>query len=55
MRQKKVVDHDSCTTVTVKPALGEHLFVKLKVVAQNRWLLNQWLFTGTGIVTIVSL
>jgi len=26
--------------ITVKPALGDHTFVKLTVVAQNRWLLN---------------
>jgi len=41
--------------ITVKPALGDHTFVKLKVVAQNRWLLNEGSLTGTGIVTIVSL
>ena len=26
--------------ITVKPAFGYHPFVKLKVVAQNRWSLN---------------
>ena len=41
--------------ITVKPALGDHPFVKLKVVAQNRWSLNEGSLTGTGIVTIVSL
>jgi len=42
--------------ITVKPALGDHPFVKLngrskQVVAQNRWSL----LTGTGIDIIVSL
>jgi len=41
--------------LTVKPALGDHSFIKLKVVAQNRWLLNEGLLTGTGTVTTVSL
>jgi len=36
--------------ITAKPALGDHSFAKLKVVAQNRWSLNE----GTVIVTIVS-
>jgi len=41
--------------ITVKPALGNHPFVKLKVVVQNRWLLNEGLLTGAaGIVTFVS-
>jgi len=40
--------------ITVKPALGDQPFVKLKVVAQNRWSLNEGSLTGTGIVTIVS-
>ena len=50
----KVVDCDSCIMITVKPALGDHPFVKLKVVAQNRWSLNEGLLTGTGVVTVVS-
>jgi len=37
--------------ITVKPALGEHPFVELKVVTQNRWSLNEGSLTGTGIVT----
>jgi len=41
--------------ITVKPALGDHMFIKLKAVAQNRRLLNEGPLTGTGIVvTIVS-
>jgi len=28
--------------ITVKPALGNHTFVKLKVVAQNRWRVTYW-------------
>jgi len=35
--------------------LGNHPFVKLKVVTQNRWSLNEGSLPGTGIVTIVSL
>jgi len=31
--------------ITVKPALGDHPFVKLKVVAQNRWSVTQWRVT----------
>jgi len=27
--------------ITVKPALDDHSFDKLKVVAQNRWSLNE--------------
>ena len=51
---EKVVDHDSCITNYSK--MGDHPFVKLKVVAQNRWSLNEGLLTGTGIVvTYVSL
>jgi len=38
--------------ITVKPALDDHPFVKLKVVAQNRWSLNKGSLTGTDIVTI---
>jgi len=38
--------------ITVKPALGDHLLVKLKVGTQNSWLLNEASLTGTGIVTI---
>ena len=41
--------------VTVKPALGDHPFVKLNVVAQNRWSLSEGLLAGTGIVSIVTL
>ena len=41
-------------TGTVKPAFGNHPFIKLKVVAQNRWSLNERSLTGTGIVTVVS-
>jgi len=41
--------------ITVKPALGDHPFVKLKLVVQNRWSLNEGLLTETGIVTIVTL
>jgi len=37
--------------ITVKPALGDHQFVKLKVVAQNRWSFNEGLLTGTGVMT----
>jgi len=41
--------------ITVKPALGDHPFVKLKVIIKNRWLLNEGSLTGAGIVvTIVS-
>ena len=40
--------------ITVKPALGDHPFVKLKVVAQNRWSLNEGSLTGTGIVTVIK-
>ena len=40
--------------MTVKPALGDHPFVKLKVVTQNRWSLNEASLTGTGIVTIIE-
>jgi len=38
--------------ITVKPVVGDRPFVKLKVVAQNRWLLKEGLPTGSGIVTI---
>ena len=39
----------------VKLALGDHPFVKLKVIIKNRWLLNEGSLTGAGIVvTIVS-
>jgi len=42
--------------ITVKPALGTYPFVKLKVVAQNKWSLSEWSLTRTGIVvTVVSL
>jgi len=42
--------------ITVKAALSDHSFVKLKVVAQTRWSLSEGSLTGTGIfVTIVSL
>jgi len=41
--------------ITVKPALDDHPLVKLKVVTQNRWSLNEGSLTGTGIVTIVTL
>jgi len=41
--------------ITLKPALGDHPFIKLKVVAQNRWSLNEGSLTGTSIVTIVIL
>ena len=42
--------------ITVKPALGNHPFIELKVVAQSRWSLNEGSLTGTDIVvTIVSL
>jgi len=41
--------------VRVKPASGDHPFVQLKAVAQNRWSLNEGSLTGTGIDTIVSL
>jgi len=36
-------------------SLGDHALVKLKVVAQNRWSLNEGAVTGTDIVTAVSL
>jgi len=32
--------------ITVKPTLGNHPFVKLKVIAQNRWLLNEGYLLG---------
>jgi len=32
--------------IAVKPALGDHPIVKLKVVAQNRWLLNEGRLLG---------
>ena len=38
--------------IALKPTLGDHPFVRLKVVTQNRWLLNEGSLTGTGIVTI---
>jgi len=42
--------------ITVEHALGDQSFVKLKVVAQNRWSLNEGTLTATGIVvTIVGL
>jgi len=41
--------------ITVKPALGDNAFVKINVVAQNRWSHNEGLLNGTGIVIIVSL
>ena len=42
--------------ITVKPTMGDHPFIKLKVITQNRWLLNDGSLTGTGIVvTILSL
>jgi len=35
--------------------LGDHPFIKLKVVVQNRWSLNEGSITGTDIaVTIVT-
>jgi len=36
--------------ITAKRTLGDHPFVKLKVVAQNTWLLNEGSLTGIGIV-----
>ena len=42
--------------ITLKHVLGDHPFVKLKEVAQNRWSLNKGSLTGTRIVvTTVSL
>jgi len=41
--------------ITVTSALGDNPFVKLKVVVQNTWSVNEGSLTGTGIVTIVSL
>jgi len=48
--------------ITVKPALGDHPFVKLKVVAQNRWSCNEGSLKLLGqvlsllwVVTVVSL
>jgi len=32
--------------ITIKPALGDHRLGKLKVVAQNRWLLSEGWVTG---------
>jgi len=34
--------------ITVIPVLGNHRFVKLKVVTQNRWLLSEGSLTGAG-------
>jgi len=39
--------------ITVKPALGDHTFIKLKVVTQNRWSLSEGSLTGTSIVTVL--
>jgi len=50
--RKKLMITIPSLRVTVKPALGNHPFIKLKVVAQNRWSLNDGSLTGTGIVTI---
>ena len=38
--------------ITVKPALGDHPFVNLKVVAQDTWSLSEGPLTGTDIVTV---
>jgi len=38
--------------ITVKPAVGKHPFVVLKVVTHNRWSLGEESLTGTGIVSI---
>jgi len=40
--------------ITVKPALGNYPFVKLKLVihSHNGWLLNEGVLTGTGTVTL---
>jgi len=43
------------TIPALQIALGDHPFVKLKVVAQTRWSLDEGSLTGTGIVTIVNL
>ena len=51
--------HSSFTYITVKPALGNHKLIKLKVVAQNKWSLNDGPLTGycqyCEFVSIVSL
>ena len=44
----------SALRITAKSTLGDHPFVKVKVVAQNRWSLDEGSLTATGIVTIVS-
>jgi len=36
----------SALRITVQSALGNHPFVKLKVVTQNRWSLNEGLLTN---------
>ena len=53
--EKKLLIVIPALWIMVKPALSDHPFVKLKVVAQNRWSLDEESFSGTGIVTIVSL
>ena len=42
--EKKLLTITPALRVTVKPALGNHLFVKLKVEAGNRWSLNEVTF-----------
>jgi len=50
--EKKLLIMITALQVTVKPALGNHPFVKVKVVAQNRCSLIEGSLTGTGVVTI---
>ena len=53
--RKKLLIMIPASWITVKPALGNHPFVRLIVVTQNRWSINEGSLTGTGIVKIVSL
>jgi len=54
-RKKNLLVMIPALRITVKPALGDHPFVKVKVIIKNRWLLNEGSLTGAGIVvTIVS-
>jgi len=39
--------------ITVKPALGDYPFVKLKVVTQNRWSLNDGSLTGQVLLSVL--
>ena len=50
--EKKLLIVIPALQITVKPALGDHPFVKLKVITQKRWSLNVGSVTGTVIVTM---